>query len=257
MNELRIFKNEQFGELKALEINDEPWFLGKDIAQILGYSNPHKAIRDHIDDEDKRTERIVHPLGGEQETLFINESGLYSLVLKSNLPKAKPFKRWVTSEVLPTIRKHGAYMVDDVIERTLSDPDYLIQLATTLKEEKAKRQLAEAKILQDKPKVLFADSVETSSDSILIGELAKLISQNGYSIGQNRLFQWLREKGYLIKSGENRNQPTQYSMELGLMGIKKRTIDNPDGSIRTTVTPKVTGKGQIYFINKFLGSGGR
>ena len=247
MSELKVFENREFGEVRTVEINGEPWFVANDICYALDLTNTTMAMSRL--DEDERTK---FNLGRQGEANVVNEFGLYNLVLASRKPEAKQFKRWITHDVIPTIRKHGAYMTDGIIERTLQDPDYLIQLATTLKEERAKRQLAEAENHKNKPMVLFAESVQASDNSCLIGELAKIISQNGVSIGQNRLFEWLRENGYLIKGGERRNQPTQYSMELGLMEIKKRTIDNPDGSIRVTVTTKVTGKGQIYFINKFL-----
>ena len=248
MNELKVFNNREFGEVRTVEINGEPWFVANDICYALDLTNTTMAMS-RLDDD----ERTKFNLGRQGEANVVNEFGLYNLVLASRKPEAKQFKRWITHDVIPTIRRHGAYMTDGIIERTLQDPDYLIQLATTLKEERAKRQLAEAENYKNKPMVLFAESVQASDNSCLIGELAKIISQNGVSIGQNRLFEWLRENGYLIKGGERRNQPTQYSMELGLMEIKKRTIDNPDGSIRVTVTTKVTGKGQIYFVNKFLG----
>lgn len=247
MNELKVFNNREFGEVRTVEINGEPWFVANDICYALDLTNTTMAMSRL--DEDERTK---FNLGRQGEANVVNEFGLYNLVLASRKPEAKQFKRWITHDVIPTIRRHGAYMTDGIIERTLQDPDYLIQLATTLKEERAKRQLAEAENYKNKPMVLFAESVQASDNSCLIGELAKIISQNGVNIGQNRLFDWMRDNGYLIKSGERRNQPTQYSMELGLMEIKKRTIDNPDGSIRVTVTTKVTGKGQIYFINKFL-----
>ena len=177
------------------------------------------------------------------------------IVLEKYRKQGKQFKRWITHEVIPSIRKHGAYMTPETIEKVLSDPDTIIKLATTLKEERQKRLEAEKIIEQQKPKVLFAEAVETSESSVLVGELAKILRQNGIDIGRNRLFRWLRENGYLCKQrGENYNLPTQYSMNLGLFEIKKRIINNPDGSVRVTRTPKVTGKGQIYFVNKFLKS---
>lgn len=256
MNDLRIFKNKDFGEVRTIiDENNEPWFVGKDIAENLGYSNTRKAIIDHVDEEDKKDGVTIRDsIGREQTPTCINESGLYSLILSSKLPKAKEFKRWVTSEVLPTIRKHGAYMTETVIERTLTDPDYLIQLATTLKEEKQRRIAAEEENERNKPKVLFSDSCEVAENSILIGEFAKRLKQNGLpNMGQNRLFALLRDQGYLCKGGERKNQPTQRSMEQGLFETKVRVINNPDGSTRTTTTTKMTGKGQIYFTNKFLG----
>ena len=251
MNGLQVFKHEQFGEVRTVEVNNEVWFVGKDVTDILGYSNGSRDINRHVDEEDRQNYQNG-TLESNRGLTIINESGLYSLVLNSKLESAKRFRRWVTKEVIPTIRKHGGYLTETKLAEALLNPDVLIQLATNLKEEQTKRILAEQQIEKDKPKVLFADSVESSTDSILIGQLAKLICQNGYEIGQNRLFKWLRNNGYLVKSGENKNLPTQYSMDRKLMDIKKRTVNNPDGSIRTTVTTKITGKGQIYFINKFL-----
>ena len=250
MNELKVFQNQEF-EVRTTVIGGDPHFMLTDVCKVLDIRNPSDA-KNRLNQDGVGSTEVIDNLGRTQQATFINESNLYKLVFQSRKPEAEKFSDWVTGDVIPTIRKHGAYMTDGIIERTLQDPDYLIQLATTLKEERAKRQLAEAENYKNKPMVLFAESVQASDNSCLIGELAKIISQNGVSIGQNRLFEWLRENGYLIKGGERRNQPTQYSMELGLMEIKKRTIDNPDGSIRVTVTTKVTGKGQIYFINKFL-----
>lgn len=253
MNELKIFKNKDFGEVRVIAINDEPWFVGKDVAEILGYKRTADALNTHVDGEDKGVGEIQTP-GGKQKMIIVNESGLYSLIFSSKMKKAKEFKRWVTSEVLPTIRKHGAYMTETVIERTLTDPDYLIQLATTLKDERQRRLLAEEENERNKPKVLFSDSCEVAENSILIGEFAKRMKQNGLpNMGQNRLFTYLRNQGYLCKNGERRNQPTQKSMEQGLFETKVRVINNPDGSTRTTTTTKMTGKGQIYFTNKLLG----
>lgn len=253
MNELQIFKNKDFGEVRVIAINDEPWFVGKDVAEILEYKRTADALNTHVDGEDKGVGEIQTP-GGKQKMIIVNESGLYSLIFSSKMKKAKEFKRWVTSEVLPTIRKHGAYMTETVIERTLTDPDYLIQLATTLKDERQRRLLAEEENERNKPKVLFSDSCEVAENSILIGEFAKRMKQNGLpNMGQNRLFTYLRNQGYLCKNGERRNQPTQKAMEQGLFETKVRVINNPDGSTRTTTTTKITGKGQIYFTNKLLG----
>lgn len=252
MADLQIFENEQFGQVRSIQINNEPYFVGKDVAEILGYSNTPKAIRDHIDNEDKLTERIVLS-GQNRETILINESGLYSLILSSKLPKAKEFKHWVTSEVLPSIRRHGAYMTADTIDKVLQDPDFGIRLLSELKSEREERRRLEAEAEKNQPKVLFADSVSASHTSILIGELAKLIKQNGVDIGQKRLFEWLRNNGYLIKrKGTDRNMPTQKSMEMGLFEVKETAISHSDGHTSVSKTTKVTGKGQVYFINKFL-----
>jgi anti-repressor protein len=251
MNEVQVF-NFKDSEVRTLLINNEPYFVGKDVASILGYSNPRKALADHVDDEDKGVTKC-DTLGGVQELTVINESGLYSLVLSSKLPKAKEFKKWVTSEVLPSIRKHGAYMSADTLEKALTSPDFLIKLATELKNEKEKRAELENQNKQMKPKVVFADAVATSHTSILVGELAKILKQNGIEMGQKRLFAWLREKGYLIKrQGTDYNMPTQKAMELELFEIKEGSYVNGSGVNITTKTPKVTGKGQQYFINKFL-----
>lgn len=252
MNELTIFKNEQFGEIRTIVKNDEIWFVGKDVATALGYSNPSNAVVTHVDDDDKTT--YLNQVSGsnyKSKTAIINESGLYSLVLSSKLPTAKKFKRWITSEVLPSIRKHGGYLTQAKIEEVLLNPDTIIKLATDLKEERAKRVEVEKQLEINKPKVLFAEAVATAKTSILIGELAKLIKQNGYDIGQKRLFQYLRENGYLIKQkGSAYNSPTQKSMDMGLFEIKERTINHSD-HIEIVKTTKVTGKGQIYFINLF------
>ena len=254
MNEIKIFENPTFGKVRTTELNGEPYFVGKDVAEILGYKETAKAIRTKVDHDDKGVSVLDTP-GGKQEIIVINESGVYALVFGSKLPKAKEFKRWVTSEILPSIRRHGAYMTDDILAKTIENPDFLINLLTEMKEEKQRRITAEEKIKADRSKVLFAESVEVSKGSILVGDLAKLIKQNGYEIGQKRLFAWLRDNGYLMKSGNSYNMPTQYSMELGLFEVKEHVINNPDGSVRVTRTPKVTGKGQRYFINKFLGDG--
>lgn len=260
MNDLKIFKNKEFGEVRTVTINNEVWFVGKDVADSLGYQNGSKAVLTHVDDEDKDfimldiadSQNGNVPLG-QSKTAIINESGLYSLVLSSKLPNAKKFKRWITSEVLPSIRKTGAYMTDDTLEKALTSPDFLIKLATQLKEEKEARIQAEQTIEYQKPKVLFADAVSTSDTCILIGELAKIIKQNGVDIGQKRLFEWLRNKGYLIKrKGADWNMPTQKSMDMQLFNIKETVIARPDGSTKVTKTTKVTGKGQQYFINMFL-----
>ena len=252
MNEIKIFDNPEFGKVRTMEINGEPYFVGKDVAEILGYNNTKDAIATHVDADDRaviqRSENTTLEIPNRGLTV-INESGLYSLILSSKLPKAKEFKRWVTSEVLPSIRKHGAYAVDEL----LNDPEFAIKTFTALKEERERSKRLSEQIEADKPKVIFADSVSAAKSSILIGDLAKLLKQNGINIGQNRLFEWLRQKGYLIKGGSSKNMPTQKAAEMGLFEVKVSTVNNPDGSIRETKTTKVTGKGQVYFVNKFLG----
>ena len=250
MNEIKIFNNPEFGKVRTMEINGEPYFVGKDVAIILGYAKPENAIANHVDTEDKTLTPIQGGCStGSQNTTIINESGLYSLILSSKLPKAKEFKRWVTSEVLPSIRKHGAYAVDEL----LNDPEFAIKTFTALKEERERSKRLSEQIEADKPKVIFADSVSAAKSSILIGDLAKILKQNGVNIGQNRLFEWFRQNGFLIKSGSSKNMPTQKAAEMGLFEVKVSTVNNPDGSIRETKTTKVTGKGQVYFVNKFLG----
>ncbi|WP_277250055.1 phage antirepressor [Phascolarctobacterium succinatutens] len=254
MNNLQIFNSPEFGQVRTIQQNGEPWFVGKDVAEILGYKDTSDAMKKHVDIEDKLTRRFADS-GQNREMYIINESGLYSLILSSKMPKAKEFKRWVTSEVIPAIRKHGGYLTADKIEQALTDPDTIIKLATTLKEERAARQQAEASLQAAKPKVLFADAVSASDSTILIGDLAKLIKQNGHPIGQKRLFNWMREQGYLIKrAGADYNSPTQRAMEMGLFKIKETAISHSDGHVSVSKTTKVTGKGQQYFINKFCGA---
>ena len=252
MNDLQVFKNEDFGEIRTLLINGELWFVGKDVAERLGYSKAQNAISIHVDMEDTLKQGILSN-GGVQETILINESGLYSLVLSSKLPSARKFKHWITSEVIPSVRKHGTYMTMETIKETLTNPDFIIKLATELKKEQNARKFLENKIETDKPKVLFANSVNSSNTSILIREQAKLLTQNGYTIGGNELFSWMRRNGYLINSKtSDYNLPTQYAMNLELFEIKETAITHNSGTVTISRTPKVTGKGQIYFINKFL-----
>lgn len=248
MEKVQVFKNEEF-EVRTVEINGEPWFIGKDVANVLGYSNSRKALADHVDSEDKNTVTIRDGIVGNPNQTIINESGLYSLILGSKLPSAKRFKHWVTSEVLPAIRQSGVYMTDDKAYDITHNPGSLADLLLQAGEQLKQKEI----IIQEmKPKALFADAVTTSHTSILVGDLAKIIKQNGYEIGQKRLFEWLRQNGYLIKSGSSKNMPTQKSMDLHLFEVKESTVQNHDGSVRVTKTPKCTGEGQVYFINKFL-----
>lgn len=253
MTDLQIFNSPEFGAIRTIEKDGEPWFVGKDVATSLGYAKPLNALATHIDEDDSLKQGLTDNMGRMQETIFINESGLYSLVLSSKLPTAKKFKRWVTNEVIPSIRKHGAYMTPETLEKVLLSPDTLMQLAQNLKDEQEKRKELETKIEQDKPKVLFADAVATAQTSILIGELAKLLKQNGVDMGQNRLFEWMRQNGYLIRrQGSDYNMPTQRAMEQGLFEIKETTVVHADGHTHINKTPKVTGKGQAYFVTLFL-----
>lgn len=257
MNGLQIYTNSQFGEVRVAERYGEPMFCLADVCKILELRQGD--VRQRLSDGVVSTQPIIDSLGREQQANFVNEDGLYDVILDSRKPEAKAFRKWVTSEVLPTIRKHGAYMTEQTIEQALTSPDFLIQLATQIKDEKQKRLEAEqrsAALQSDndtmRPKALFADAVATSSRSCLIGELAKILQQNGVSIGQNRLFEWMRQHGYLCERGESYNKPTQKAMALGLFEIKTTTINKPDGTILVTSTTKCTGKGQIYFVNKFL-----
>ena len=251
MNKISTFNNPEFGAVRTTTINDEPYFVGKDVAIALGYERPTDAARKHIDPEDRGVAKI-ETLSGTQEMTVINESGLYSLILSSKLPTAKKFKRWITHDVIPAIRKTGGYVND-----TAQFVDYYFgqlepnqKQALTMMFDESKRMSDQLK--EQAPKVLFANAVETAHTSILVGDLAKIIKQNGTDIGQKRLFDWMRRNGYLIKDGQSKNMPTQRAMDMGLFEVKESTINNPDGSVRITKTTKVTGKGQTYFVNKFL-----
>ena len=251
MNELQIFENKDFGKVRTVTLDGAPCFVAADVCRALDISNSRDAVR-RLDD-DERGVVSTDTLGGVQEMTVVNESGLYSLVLGSRKPEAKQFKRWITHEVIPTIRKTGGYVNnDELFVRTYlpnADDTTKALFRSTLETIRAQN----AKLEEYKPKAIFADAVSASKSSILVGELAKILQQNGVAIGQNRLFAWLRNNGYLCCYGERYNMPTQRSMEMSLFEIKETTINNPDGSIRVSRTVKVTGKGQQYFINKFLG----
>lgn len=243
MKDIQIFENEKFGSLRTIIEGEKILFVASDAAKMLGYTNTSKAVNDHCKGI---TKRYIPTNGGKQEVNVIPEGDLYRLIAHSEMPEAEKFEQWVFDDVLPSIRKHGGYLTPDKVEEVLLNPDTIIKLATALKEERAK-------VAEMQPKALFADAVSTSETSILVGELAKMIKQNGIDIGEKRLFEWMRGNGYLIsRKGNDWNMPTQRSMNLGIMEIKERTVNNPDGSVRITKTPKVTGKGQVYFVNKFL-----
>lgn len=254
MNELQIFNNEEFGEIRTVTIKDETWFVGKDVSTALGYAKPENAIATHVSDEDK-TSTLIQGSGSnyKSKAILINESGLYALIFGSKLESAKRFKRWVTSEILPSIRKNGGYIAG---QENMSDDELLAKALMVAQNKIAERDKIilqkQKRIDEMRPKEIFADAVTCSNTSILVGDLAKLLKQNGFHVGQNRLFEILRKEGFLIKSGSSKNMPTQKSMEMKLFEIKESTVTNPDGSIRTTKTPKVTGRGQVYFINKFV-----
>lgn len=271
MNELTIFKNENLGQVRVVDLDGEPWFVAKDVCDVFGETNRNRAMQNLGVDEKGYTQMMTP--GGMQETAIVNESGLYGLLFAMQPTKARgvteeyiafreqklrQFRKWVTSEVLPSIRKHGAYMTDDALARAITDPDFLIRLATELKDERALRHKMQDKIESDMPKVVFADAVAASHTSILIGDLAKLLRQNGIEIGQKRLFTWLRDNGYLIKRyGSDYNMPMQRYMEMGLFDIKETAITHADGHVSISKTVKITGKGQQYFINKFLSNGSK
>ena len=248
--DIQIFKNEQFGQIRVVERDGEPWFVAVDICGALDIANSRDALT-RID-EDEKGVALTDTLGGEQEVAVVNEPGLYSLVLGSRKSEARAFKRWITHDVIPAIRKTGMYATPATVEAMLANPDTMIQVLQAFKDEREQRLALETRVVADAPKVAFADAVETSTDSCLVGQLAKIIRQNGYEIGANRLFEYLRKEGYLCRAGSNRNMPTQRSMEAGWFEVKESVLENPDGSIRVVRTPKVTGKGQIYFVNKFL-----
>ena len=248
---VEVFKNEKFGEIRTLNIEGEPWFVGKDITDVLSYTSPTRAMQDHVDPEDMTFNESLK-LSRQSGAWLINESGLYSLILSSKLPTAKQFKRWVTSEVLPAIRKAGSYnIVQKPDSYTLEDP---AERAKRWIEEETERVQLRQKVEADAPKVLFANAVEASKVSMLIGDLAKLLRRNGYKTNQKRLLEALRDDGFLGKSGKSLNQPTQRSVEMGLFDIKESVHVQQDESVLVVKTVKVTGKGQIYFLNKYLGA---
>ena len=255
MNEMQIFNNSQFGEIRTLEKDGQPWFVAADVCRALEIGNPRDAVS-RLDEDEKMTVDLTDAhsgvRGGAQKLNIVNEPGLYTLVLGSRKPEAKNFKRWITHEVIPAIRKHGGYLTQEKMEEALLDPDTIIKLATDLKKEREVRKALEAQAEQDAPKVLFAKSVESSKSEILIGELAKILKQNGANIGQNRLFELMRKDGFLIsRKGADWNMPTQKSMEMGVMRIKETCITHADGHTTVSKTPKITGKGQVYFVNRY------
>ena len=252
MNELQVFKSDQFGQIRTASRNGEPLFVAADVCRALDIGNSRMAT-DRLDEDEKADVSLTDGSQVRHMTA-VTESGLYSLVLGSRKPEAKAFKRWITHEVIPSIRKHGAYMTPGKLEEVMNDPDAWITMLTALKDERDARKALEVKTAADAPKVLFADAVTTSHTSILVGELAKIVKQNGVDMGQNRLFEWLRSNGYLIRrQGTDYNMPTQRSMELGLFEIKETAVTHSDGHTTVSKTPKVTGKGQCYFIARLLG----
>ena len=250
---LQVFSYEG-NEVRTVQKGSEILWVLKDVCGILGIEKYRDAAT-RLDD-DEREPVLVDTLGGRQEMIAVTESGLYSIILLSRKPEAKKFKRWVTHEVLPTIRKHGAYVTPAKLEELMNDPDSWIKVLTALKEERAAKERLQLEATENKPKVIFADAVSVSKGTILIGELAKILKGNGIEIGQNRLFEKLRQDGYLIKrKGTDYNAPTQKAMDLGLFRVKETAITHSDGHVTISKTTKVTGKGQQYFINLFLGKG--
>lgn len=260
MNNIQIFKFEN-QRVRTINIEEEVFFLGNDVARILGYSRTGDAVSQHVDKDDKKTltykafGETEHSLWGANDysnKAVVNESGLYDLIFGSKLPSAKKFKRWVTKEVLPSIRKNGAYATPETIESIIANPDFGIQLLSNLKEEKEKNILLTETIEKQKPQVVFASAIETSQNSIAVKVLATILKQNGIDIGQNRMFQWLRDNKYLSsRPGKSWNMPTQKSMDLGLFELKANPYFHSNGEIENSYTPLVTGKGQVYFVNKF------
>lgn len=255
MNNLQIFDSPDFGQIRTIQQNGEPWFVGKDVADILGYQNGSRDVNRHVDEDDRQNYQNG-TFESNRGLTIINESGLYSLILSSKMPKAKEFKRWVTSEVIPAIRKTGGYIAgsESMTDAEIMAKAVLVAQSTIRQRDQRIKEL-ESDVAAAKPKVLFADAVSASDSTILIGDLAKLIKQNGHPIGQKRLFNWMREQGYLIKrAGADYNSPTQRAMEMGLFKIKETAISHSDGHVSVSKTTKVTGKGQQYFINKFCGA---
>lgn len=249
MNEMQIFQSEQFGAIRTAGTAEEPLFCAADICRALGYTNGRKAIADHCEEDDVTKRDIIDNLGRTQSASFVNESGLYALIFGSKLENAKQFKKWVTSEVLPAIRKTGSYTAKTMSRKELAR--MIIQQEEEMEVLRLENQRKDEKIEEQKPKVVFADAIVGSKSSCLIGELAKIITQNGYEIGQNRLFAWMRMNHYLGTVGEYYNIPCQRYLEQGLFELKKN-VHSQNGKMVTTITPKVTGKGQQFFVNKFL-----
>lgn len=249
MNDVKIFENPEFGRVRTTVIDGEPWFVAADVCHALDIGNPSDALN-RLDD-DERTLVSIEGASNGKPVNGVNEPGLYSLVLGSRKPEAKAFKRWITHEVIPAIRKTGGYRVPQSPAEQMAQGILAAQKLLAERDETIAKQKEQIDTLT--PKGIFADSVSASDTTILIGELAKIIKQNGTDMGQNRLFQWLRDKKYLIgRKGTDYNMPTQKAMKLGLFTIKETTINHSDGHVSISKTPKVTGKGQVYFVNKFL-----
>ena len=258
MNDIQVFNNPQFGQVRTAGTPNNPMFCLVDVCQAIGINNS-RVVKQRLDGDDVSLIDTIDNLGRTQKVTFITESGLYDVIIRSDSEQAKPFRKWVTSEVLPSIRKHGMYATDATIENMLNDPESAIIMLQAYQKERRERMAAEQEVerleaqeMENKPKVVFADAVSGSNSACLIGELAKMIAQNGYPIGEKRLFQWLRDNHYLCSYGERFNQPYQQYIEQGLFTMKQNVF-SVNGEMRTRNTTKVTGKGQVYFVNKFLG----
>ena len=258
MNDIQVFNNEQFGAIRTAGTADNPMFCLADVCNAIGIANA-RNVKNRLEEDDVHLVDTIDNLGRTQQVTFVTESGLYDVIIRSDSEQAKPFRKWVTSDVLPSIRKHGMYATEATVESMLNDPENAILMLQAYQRERKERLAAqqqveklEAQAIEDKPKIIYADAVKGSTSSCLIGELAKMIAQNGYPIGEKRLFQWLRDNHYLCSYGERFNQPYQQYIEQGLFTMKQNVF-SVDGEMRTRNTTKVTGKGQIYFINKFIG----
>ena len=258
MNEIQVFNNPQFGAVRTAGTADNPMFCLADVCQAIGIANA-RNVKGRLEEDDVHLVDTIDNLGRTQQVTFVTESGLYDVIIRSDSEQAKPFRKWVTSEVLPSIRKHGMYATGETIESILNNPENAITILQAMQKERKERIAAQQQVerleqqaIEDKPKIIYADAVKGSTSSCLIGELAKMIAQNGYPIGEKRLFQWLRDNHYLCSYGERFNQPYQQYIEQGLFTMKQNVF-SVDGEMRTRNTTKVTGKGQIYFINKFIG----
>lgn len=252
MSEIKVFENSEFGRLQIITIEGKEYFPATECAEILGYKRGRDAISSHCRGAVKYRSNENGIL---RDKMYIPEGDLYRLIIRSKLPSAERFEKWVFEEILPTIRRHGAYLSPEKVEEVLADPDTIIRLATQLKEERAAKKALEEKVRLDAPKVRFAESVSASADTILISDLAKLLKQNGLDIGRDRLFAKLRADGYLCSSFSEKNMPTQYSMNLGLFEVDERTWRDPYGVVHSNFTTRVTGKGQQYFIRKYIING--
>lgn len=248
---IQVFESAEFGTVRVSTRDGEPWFVAKDVCDALGIAKYRDAVSRL--DPDERGSVLVDTLGGAQEASAVSEPGFYKLVMRSRKPEAKAFQRWVTHEVLPAIRRTGGYMAakpDETPEETMARA---LRIADeTMRRQRERIESLSGENAEMRPKALFADAVAASESTCLVGELAKMLRQNGVEIGQNRLFDWLRERGYLGKGGSNRNVPTQASMDMGLFRIKETAVTHSDGRVTINRTPKVTGKGQVYFVQKFM-----